>query len=103
MPCGMTVRPTVKPAMRSEMRQSLLYLGNHSKTGSFLYKCFLLKVLLAHVRTLVKSALIFVKIETSCFFVHEEEARSQHSKHNHNSHSFNYLKLLLFVEIQTTC
>ena len=41
IPCGMTVRPTVRPAMRSEMPELRSYLGSQSRIGSFRLKCFL--------------------------------------------------------------
>lgn len=35
--CGITVRPTVTPAMRSQMNLSELYSGIHDKTGTQRY------------------------------------------------------------------
>ncbi len=39
----MIVKPTVIPAIRSAMKSSLLYLGSHSVTGSFLWRVFRVK------------------------------------------------------------
>ena len=41
MPWGMMVKPTVIPAIASDTAQSRLYLGSHSRMGSFFLTAFL--------------------------------------------------------------
>ena len=41
MPWGMMVKPTVIPAIASDTAQSRLYLGSHSRMGSFFLNAFL--------------------------------------------------------------
>ena len=43
MPWGITVKPTVIPAIRSETKHSTLYFGNQSVIGSFRFNCFFVK------------------------------------------------------------
>ena len=49
MAWGMTVRPTVRPAMASPMRSSLLYLGAHVRIGRVLNSVSFVNISLALV------------------------------------------------------
>ena len=46
MPCGITVSPTVIPAITSDTANEPLYFGSHSVMGSFRFSCFLVNALL---------------------------------------------------------